>query len=165
MVDLAPPGHIMQLVWERLPEDDDRVSADLPDVDTAPLDPVPATVRAICVLDPGVLADANVRRLHVGAFGKDHAWWHLKPLMGAALPHPPPMQAAVRGLMVEVSTDLSSSLAPLVMRASGKARGVHFRPSIVTGAAYQHPAFVLWFKPPPERRGPSPEVWKTLAED
>ena len=24
---------------------------------------------------------------------------------------------------------------------------------------------MLWFKQPPERRGPSPEVWKTLAED
>ena len=51
------------------------------------------------------------------------------------------------------------------MRASGKARGVHFRPWILTGAACQHPAYVLWFKQPPERRGPSPDVWKTLAED
>ena len=165
VVDPAPPGHILQLVWERLPEDDDRETAELPDVDPAPLDPVPATVRVVCVLDPAVLADADVRRLHVGAFGKDHAWRHLRPLMGAALPHPPPMQAAIRGSMVEVSTDLPSSVAPLVMRASGKARGVHFRPWIVTGAACQHPAYVLWFKQPPECRGPSPEVWKALAED
>ena len=100
----------------------------------------------------------------MGSFGKDHAWRHLKPLMGAALPHPPPMQAAVRGSKVEVSADLPSPVAPLVMRASGKAR-VHFRPWIVTRAACQHPAFVLWNKQPPERRGPSPEVWKTLAED
>ena len=67
--------------------------------------------------------------------------------------------------MVEVSTDLPSSVAPLVMHASGKARGVHFRPWIVTGAACQHPAFVLWFKQPPVRHWPSPEVWKTRAED
>ena len=165
VVDPVPPGHILQLVWERLPEDDDRETAELPDVDPAPLDPVPASVRVVCVLDPAALADADVRRLHVGAFGKDHTWRHLRPLMGAALPHPPPMQAAVRGSMVEVSTDLPSSVAPLVMRASGKARGVHFRPWIVTGAACHHPAYVLWFKQPPERRGPSPEVWKTLAED
>ena len=165
MVDPAPPGHILQLVWERLLEDDDRESTELPDVDPAPLDPVPATVRVVCVLDPAVPVDADVHQLHVGAFGKDHAWRHLKPLMGAALPHPPPMQAAVRGSMVKVSTDLPSSVAPLVMRASGKARGVHFRPWIVTGAACQHPAFVQWFKQPPERRGPSPEVWKTLPED
>ena len=33
------------------------------------------------------------------------------------------------------------------------------------GSAYQHPAYVLWYKQPPERRGPSPEVWKTLAKD
>ena len=165
VVDPAPPGHILQLVWERLPEDNDRESAELLDVDPAPLDPVPATVRVVCVLDPAVLADADVRRLHVGAFGKDHAWRHLRPLMGAALLHPSPMQATVRGSMVEVSTDLPSSVAPLVMRASGNARGVHLRPWIVTGAACQDPAYVLWFKQPPERRGPSPEVWKTLAED
>ena len=85
--------------------------------------------------------------------------------MGAALSHPPPMQAAVRGSKVEVSADLPSVVAPLVMRAGGKARGVHFRPWIVTGAICQHPAFVLWYKQPPERRGPSLEVWKTLAED
>ena len=165
VVDPAPPGHILQLVWERLPEDDDRESAELPDVDPAPMDPVPPTIRVVCVLDPAVLADADVRRLHVGAFGKDLAWRHLRPLMGAALPHPPPMQAAVRGSMVEVSIEFPSSVAPLVMRASGKARVVHFRPWILTGAACQHPAYVLWFKQPPERRGPSAEVWKTLAED
>ena len=51
------------------------------------------------------------------------------------------------------------------MHASGKAGGIHFRPWIVTGAACQQPAFVLWYQQPPERRGPSPEVWKTLAED
>ena len=165
VVDPAPPGHILQLVWERLPAGDDREAAELPDVDPAPLDPVPATVRVVCVLDPAVLADADLRRLHVGYFGEDHAWRHLRPLMGAALPHPPPMQAAVPGSKVEVSTDLPSSVAPLVMRASGKGRGVHFRPWIVTGAACQHPVYVLWFKQPPVRRGPSPEVWKTLAED
>ena len=131
VVDPALPGHILQLVWECLPGDDDWESAGLPDVDLAPLDPLPATVRVVCVLDPAVPADADVRRLHAGAFGKDHAWRHLKPLMGAALPQPQPMQAAVRGWMVEVSTDLPSSVAPLVMRASGKARGVHFRPWIV----------------------------------
>ena len=101
----------------------------------------------------------------MGSFGKYHAWRHLKPLMGAAVPHPQTMQAAVRGSKVEVSADLPSSVAPLVMRASGKARGAHFQPWIVTGAACQHPAFVLWYKQPPERRGPSPEVSKTLAED
>ena len=75
------------------------------------------------------------------------------------------MQAAVRGSKVEVSADLPLSVTPLVVRASGKAQGVHFQPWIVTGAACQHPAFVLWFERPPERCGPSPEVWKTLAED
>ena len=165
VVDPMPPGHILQLVWERLPEDDNRETAELPDVDPAPLDPVPSTVLVVCVLDPAVLAGANIRRLHVASFGKAHALRHLKPLIGAALPHPPPMQAVVRGSKVEVSADLASSVAPLVMRASGKARGVHFRPWIVTGAACQHPVFVLWFKQPPERRGTSAEVWKTLAED
>ena len=91
VVDPAPPWYILQLVWERLPEEDDQETAELPDVDPAWLEPVPSTVRVVCVLDPAVLADADIRRLHVGSFVKDHAWRHLKPLMGAALPHPPPM--------------------------------------------------------------------------
>ena len=90
VVDPAPLGHILQLVWERLPEDDDRETAELPDVDTAPPDPLPSIVRVVCVLDPAVLADADIRQLHVGSFGKDHAWRHLKPLMGAAEPTPRP---------------------------------------------------------------------------
>ena len=165
VVDSAPPGHVLQLVWVRLPKDDEWEAAELPDVDPAPLDPLPSTVRVVCVLDPVVLADALLRRLHVGSFGKDHAWRHLKPLMGAALPHPPPMQAAVKGSKVEVSADLPTEVVPLALRASGKARGVHFRPWIITSTTYQHPAYVLWYKQPPERRRPSPEVWKTLAED
>ena len=84
--------------------------------------------------------------------------------MGAALPHPPPM-ATVGGSKVEVSADLPTEVAPPVLRASGKARGVHFRPWIVSASACQHPAYVLWYKPPPERRGPSLEVWKTQPED
>ena len=67
VVDPAPPGHVLQLVWERLPEDDERVAAELPDVDPAPLDPLPSTVRVVCVLDTAVLADADLRRLCGGA--------------------------------------------------------------------------------------------------
>ena len=115
VVDPAPPGHILQLVWERPPEDDDRETAELPDVDPTPLDPLPSTVRVVYVLEPAVLAHADIRRLHVESFGKDCAWRHLKPLMGAALPRPPPMQAAVRGLKVEVSADLPWLVAPLLM--------------------------------------------------
>ena len=162
VVDPAPLGHVLQLVWERLPKDDGREAAERPDVDRAPLDPLPSMVRVVYVLDPAVLADANARRLHVGAFGKDHAWRHL---IGAALPHPPPMQAGIWGSRVEVSADLPTEVVPLVMRASGKARGAHFRQWIDTGAACQHHAYVLWYKQPPQRCGPSPEVWKTLAKD
>ena len=93
------------------PEDDERVAAELPDIDPAPLDPLRSTVRFVCVLGPAVLADADIRRLHVGAFGKDHTWRHLRLLMGAALPHPPPMQTPVRGSKVEVSADLPSAVA------------------------------------------------------
>ena len=73
VVDPAPPGHVLQLVWERLPEDDEPEAAELPDVDPAPLDPLPSTVRAVCVPDPAVLVDANLPQLHVGSFCKDHA--------------------------------------------------------------------------------------------
>ena len=166
VADPALPGHVVQLVWERRPDDDDeREMAELPDVDPAELDPLPSTVRVVCRLNPPVLADDGVHRLHVGAFGKDHAWRHLKPLNGAALPEPAPMEAAARGSRVEVSTDLPTEVVPLVRRASIKGRGLHFRPWIVTGVACHHPAYVMWYKQPPERRGPSPEVWKTLAED
>ena len=82
VVDPAPPGHVLQIVWERLLEDDEREAAKLPDVDPAPLDPLPSKAKVICVPDLGVLADAEVQRLHVGAFGKDHAWRHLRVLMG-----------------------------------------------------------------------------------
>ena len=43
LVDPAPPGHVLQLVWERLPEDDEREAAELPDIDSAPLDPLRST--------------------------------------------------------------------------------------------------------------------------
>ena len=56
-------------------------------------------------------------------------------------------------------------MLPLVVSASAKARGVHFRPWIVTSAGGQHPAYVVWCKQPPERRGASKEVLKTLAKD
>ena len=73
VVDPAPPGHVVHLVWERLPEDDEQEAAKLRDVDPAPPDALPSTVMIVRVLEPAVLADADVRRLHVGAFGKDHA--------------------------------------------------------------------------------------------
>ena len=68
VVDPAPPGYILQLVWERLPEDDEQEAAELPDIDPVPLDPLPSTVRVVCVLDPAVLADADIRRLHESVF-------------------------------------------------------------------------------------------------
>ena len=41
--------------------------------------------------------------------------------MGAALPHPPSMQVVVRGSKVEVSVDLPTEVALLVLRTSGTA--------------------------------------------
>ena len=123
-----------------------------------PLGPLPSTVRVVCVLDLSVLANADIRQLHVGSFGNYDARRHLKPLMEAAVPQPAPMQAAVRGSKVEMSADQPTSLAPLPMRATGKARGVHFWPWIVTGASCQHLAFVLRYKQPLKRRWPSAEV-------
>ena len=75
------------------------------------------------------------------------------------------MQAAVRGSKVGVSAHLPTEVPPLVVRASGKGRSGDYRPWIVKGSDCQHAAYVLWYKQPLERRGPSPEVWKTLAED
>ena len=56
-----------------LPEDDQREAGELPDIDFAPLDPLRSTVRVVCVVDRAHLVHADVHRLHVGAFGKDHA--------------------------------------------------------------------------------------------
>ena len=41
-------------------------------MDPVPLDEMfPTTARIVCVLDPAVLADADIQRLHVARFGKD----------------------------------------------------------------------------------------------
>ena len=160
VVDHAPPGHFLQLVWERLPEDDDRGDGEAPGRGPGAAGPRSSHRPGRLRLGPG---GPDVRRLHVGAFGEGPRVAAPQAAHGGS--PAPLMQAAIRGSMLEVSTDLSSSVAPLLMRASGKARGVHFRPWVVTGAACPHPAYVLWFKQPLERRGPSPEVLKTLAED
>ena len=129
-------------------------------MDPAPLDPVPATVRVVCVLDPAVLADADVRRLHVGAFGKAAQAAH----GGGPAPFPPHAGRNPglngRGL----------HRPPLVCGPAGDARQLQGPGGALPALdrhrrGLQHPAYVLWFKQPPERRGPSPEVWKTLAED
>ena len=54
-------------------EDDKLEAAELPDGDLAPLEPLSSTVRVVCVLDLAVMADADLRRLHVGSLRKDHA--------------------------------------------------------------------------------------------
>ena len=73
MVDPALPGHVLQLVWERLSEYDEREASDLPTVGPVLVDLLLSTVRIICVLEPVGVPNANVFRLRVGAFGKDHA--------------------------------------------------------------------------------------------
>ena len=95
----------------------------------------PAVHSPGCLKDLASLADADIRWLRVGSLGKDHAWRHLKPLMGAALPHPPPMQAAVRGSKVEVSADLPT---PLPAPSSGN--GWQRARDVITAAPYLHGA-------------------------
>ena len=162
MVDRPPPPLYLSL--GALPGEDERETTELLYLHPAQLDLLPSTVCMVCVLDPAVVVDADLRRLHVGSFGKKHLWQHLKPLMGPALPHPLLMQAAVWGSKVKATTDLRTKVAPLGLGASGNAGGVHFRRCISTSSACQHPMYVLWYKEPPEHRGPSPEVRRTLTE-
>ena len=90
----APPGHVLQLCWERLSEDEGEEAGDLLDVDPAPLDnPFPTTARVVCVMDPAVLAAADIKRLNVARSGKDRAWWHLRPPDGIH-PATPPAHAS-----------------------------------------------------------------------
>ena len=70
VVDPAPPWHVLQLVWDRLPEDDEREATELLDIDPAPLNPLPSTVQVGCVLDPAVVADADIRWLHRGPLAR-----------------------------------------------------------------------------------------------
>ena len=91
---------MLKLVWERLLEEDERETSEILDVDPALVDPLLSTMHIVCVLDPAVMADTDVRRLHVALFGKDHSQRHLKTLMGAALRNARPMQAAVQGSKV-----------------------------------------------------------------
>ena len=66
----------------------------------------------------------------------------------------------MRGSYVVVSMDLPPFLIRVVLRDSGKTRGVQFRPWITTGTDYHHPTYILSFKEPPEQRGPTEEIWK-----
>ena len=136
VVDPSPPGHVLQLVWERLLEEDKKGTAKLPDANPAPLDPLPSTVRIVCVIDPVVLADADLCRLHVGSFGKDHS-------LGCptAPPHHAGGGARVEGGGLHRTPDRGGAAGPT---RQSQSPGVHFRPWIVTGSACQHPAYVLW---------------------
>ena len=85
--------------------------------------------------------------------------------MGSTLPHPPPMQAAVRGSQIEFSMHLPMDLLPAVLRDSGRVRGLRSMPWITAGSDRPYSAYVVWFKQPPERRGPLTEAWKVVAGD
>ena len=153
-------------MWWRLLEDDERETAKLLDVDPARLHPLLSTVRIVCVLDPAVLAHADLRLLYVGSIGKYHVWRHLKPPDVRGGPAAPP--AHVGGdAGVEVGGLCASrpSWRSWFLRASGTPRGVHVLPWILFGSARQHSAYLLWYKQPPGSPGPSPEVLKTRAED
>ena len=160
VVDPAPVGHVLQVFWTRL----DGQPQDLPDVDTPHLvDDQPATAPAVCMLDPMALADADANRLHVRLWVLE-AWRHLSPLL-PQLPQRPPMNVGRHGAWVEVSLDLPMDLIPVVLRASGRVRGVLYRPCATSGEDYPHPAHVMHFEWPLEHRGPLPEAWKELATD
>ena len=91
VVDPAPPGDVLHLVWERLWEDDEREAAELPDVDPVPLDPLPSTVRVVCVLDPAV------RRVPApcGCLRQGPCLAAPQAAHGGSAASPPPMQAVV----------------------------------------------------------------------
>ena len=72
-MDPAPPGHVLPVVLEHLPEEDERETSELLDLDPAPPDPLPSTMRIVCVLHPAFLANADLRRPDVGSFGKNHS--------------------------------------------------------------------------------------------
>ena len=129
------PGNVLELVAERLLEGDGRKTALFLFVDPATLNPLPSRPHIVCVLHLAVVPDTDLRLLHVGSFGKDHSWWYLKSLMEGAIPQPPPMHVAVQGSLAEVSTDIPTKVAPLLLRASGNPRGVRFHPCIVLGFA------------------------------
>ena len=96
-----PPGHILQLVWERLREDEEGRRRNSGTQIKRRRTTLPSEFQALCVLDVAAPADADIHRLHLGSFGKDHACRHLNPLMGG---RPAPlqlMQAAMRGSKVQ----------------------------------------------------------------
>ena len=165
VVDPAPLGHVLQVSWTRPDGDHDGQPEDLPDVDPPPLaDDQPATARVVCMLDPVALADADVDRLHIRRFGLEEAWRHLSPLL-PQLPQRPPMNVGRHGDWMEASLDLPVDLIQVVLRASGRVRGVLYRPWVTSGEDYPHPAHIFRLERPPERRGPLPGAWKELAAD
>ena len=116
------------------------------------------------MLDPMALADADTDRLIVRRWGLEEAWRHLSSLL-PQLPQRPPMNVRRHGAWVEVSLYLPVDLIPVVLRASGRVRGMLYRPWATFGEDYPHPAHVMRFERPPERRGPLPEAWKEWAAD
>ena len=120
----------------------------MPDVDPPPLaDDQPATARVVCMLDPIALTDADADRLHVRRWVPEEAWRHLSPLL-PQVPQRPPMNVGPHGAWVEFSLDLPVDLIPVVLRASGRVRGVLYRPWATSGEDYPHPAHVMRFERP-----------------
>ena len=110
------------------------------------------------------LSDADADWPHVRRWDLEEAWRHLSPLL-PQLPQRPPMNVGRHGAWVEVSLDLSLHFIPVVLRASGRVREVLYRPWATSANDYPHPAHVVRFERPPQRRAPLPEAWKELAAD
>ena len=114
------------------------------------------------MLDPCVLATADIQYLNVARWAKEEAWRYLGPLMGSLLPQRPPMNVAVCGACVEASMDLPVDMVPVGLSDSSCVRGVRYGPWVEQGGDHPRTVHVLWLVLPPKRRGPLLEAWKAL---
>lgn len=124
-VQLQPRGHSLMLRWRR---SDDPESAE--DVSPAPLAP-PTKVRMVCALDIEVLAteDAAQKSQNVlRNWAERLAWRHSQGCFSPQLAAPPLMEVGRRGALAEVSFWTNRETAAAMMKSSGAAGGVFYRP-------------------------------------
>ena len=143
---------------------DEQAAAYPPDLEFAPPKLLPFTARIVCVLDLAVPADANLRPLHVASFAKDHTAAR-QAANGGSLAAPP--TPAGGGSTVEGQGGCGPSDRGRTAGSACRRQSAGYALPAVDchWLCLQAPRARAGYKQPPERRGTSPEVEKTLAKD
>lgn len=124
-LQLQPRGHSLMLRWRRA--DDPEIMEDVAPMPLAP----PTKVRMVCALDTGVLATEEAAQKSQNAlrnWAERLTWRHSQALFSPCPAAPPLMEVGRRGALAEVSFWTNRETAAAMMRNSGAAVGVFYRP-------------------------------------